>query len=154
MSFLVNFWLGLGNPRHIATISQHLWAFPRQIRFWSILKKSWDWVRPPPSLGQNPNFYRKFVLHASLNQIFQIESKLIKSFIFSPLLIAPSHHSLDLLLQPPPNFHSTISFDLSDTWLSPSQGFSFSTTTFSLGSIRASSFARKTGLLNKRKNKN
>ena len=48
MSFLVNFWLGLGNPRHIATISQHLWAFPRQIRFWSILKKSWDWVRPPP----------------------------------------------------------------------------------------------------------
>ena len=66
MSFLVNFWLGLGNPRHIATISQHLWAFPRQIRFWSILKKSWDWVRPPPSLGQNPNFYQKFVLHASL----------------------------------------------------------------------------------------
>ena len=68
MSFLVNFWLGLGNPRHIATISQHLWAFPRQIRFWSILKKSWDWVRPPPpSLGQNPNFYQKFVLEASLS---------------------------------------------------------------------------------------
>ena len=68
MSFLVNFWLGLGNPRHIATKSQHLWAVPRQIRFWSILKKSWDWVRPPPpSLGQIPNFYRKFVLHASLS---------------------------------------------------------------------------------------
>ena len=61
------FWLGLGTPRHIATKSQHLWAVPRQIRFWSILKKSWDWVRPPPpSLGQNPNFYQKFVLHASL----------------------------------------------------------------------------------------
>ena len=68
MSFLVNFWLGLGNPRHIATKSQHLWTVPRQIRFWSILKKSWDWVRPPPpSLGQNPNFYQKFVLEASLS---------------------------------------------------------------------------------------
>ena len=56
------------------------------------------------------------------------------------------HHfrPLDLLLQPPPNFHSTISFDLSDTWLSRSQGFSF-------GSIRSSSFARKSGLLKKRK---
>ena len=40
MSFLVNFLLGLGNPRHIATKSQHLWAVPRQIKFWSILKKS------------------------------------------------------------------------------------------------------------------
>ena len=29
----------------------------------TVLYKSWDWVRPP-SLGQNPNFYRKFVLHA------------------------------------------------------------------------------------------
>ena len=60
MAFLVIFWLGLGNPHHIATKSQ-------QIKFWSILKKSWDWVRPPPpSLGQIPNFYRKFVLKASL----------------------------------------------------------------------------------------
>ena len=31
-------------------------------QFWS-----WDWVRPPPpSLGQNPNFCRKFVLNAPL----------------------------------------------------------------------------------------
>ena len=68
MWFLVIFWLGLGNPRHIATKSQHLWAVPRQIEFWSILKKSWDWVRPPPpSLGQIPNFYQKFVLRASLS---------------------------------------------------------------------------------------
>ena len=67
MSFLVIFWLGLGNPCHIATKSQHLWAVPRKIKFWSILKKSWDWVRPPPpSLGQIPNFYRKFVLKAPL----------------------------------------------------------------------------------------
>ena len=32
--FLVFFWLGLGTPRHIATKSQHLWAVPRQIKFW------------------------------------------------------------------------------------------------------------------------
>ena len=35
----------------------------------TVLYKSWDWVRPPPSLGQNPNFYRKFVLHASLTKV-------------------------------------------------------------------------------------
>ena len=70
-----------------------------------------------------------------MNQIF---------YIFTSAII------FDLLLQPPPNFHSMISFDSSDTWLSPSQGFSFSTTTFSLGSIRASSFAKKSGLLRKR----
>ena len=53
--FLGDFWWFFGwdwrTPRHIATKSQHLWAVPRQIRFWSILKKSWDWVRPPPLLG-------------------------------------------------------------------------------------------------------
>ena len=55
-----DFLVGTRNPRHIATKSQ-------QIKFWSISKKSWDWVRPPPpSLGQIPNFYRKFVLQASL----------------------------------------------------------------------------------------
>ena len=48
MSFLVIFWLGLGNPRHIATKSQHLWAVPRQIEFWSILKKLGLGQTPPP----------------------------------------------------------------------------------------------------------
>ena len=65
MSFLVNFWLGLGNPRHIATKSQHLWAVPRQIRFWSFFKKVGIGSDLPP-LGQIPNFYRKFVLKAPL----------------------------------------------------------------------------------------
>ena len=70
--FLGDFWWFFGwdwrTPRHIATKSQHLWAVPRQIEFWSILKKSWDWVTPqPPSLGQIPNFYRKFVSGASLS---------------------------------------------------------------------------------------
>ena len=33
----------------------------------TVIYKSWDWFRPPPpSLGQNPNFYRKFVLKAPL----------------------------------------------------------------------------------------
>ena len=31
----------------VGTKSQHLWAVPRQIKFWSILKKSWDWVKFP-----------------------------------------------------------------------------------------------------------
>ena len=40
VAFFVIFWLGLGNPRHIATKSQ-------PIKFWWILKKSWDWVKFP-----------------------------------------------------------------------------------------------------------
>ena len=28
----------------------------------TVICKSWDWVRPPPSLGQIPNFYRNFFL--------------------------------------------------------------------------------------------
>ena len=61
----VNF--AFGNPCHIATKSQHLWAVPRQIKFWSILKKVGIGSDPrPPSLDQIPNFYRKFVSGASL----------------------------------------------------------------------------------------
>ena len=91
------FWLGLGNPRHIATKSQHLWAVPRQIRFWSFLKKSWDWVRPPPppSLGQNPNFDRKFVSGAPLSEICKGEAVVD----LSALEYGPSHQ-LDLALRP------------------------------------------------------
>ena len=36
----------------------------------TVIYKSWDWFRPPPpSLGQNPNFYRKFVLKAPLRRL-------------------------------------------------------------------------------------
>ena len=104
------------------------------------------------------------VVLALINLLFNVSktkilSALISSFKSNPnesLYFHLCHHfrPLDLLLQPPPNFHSTISFDLSDTWLSPNQGFSFSTTIFSLGSIRSSSFARMSGLLTKEKNKN
>ena len=79
------FWLGLGNPRHIATKSQHLWAVPRQIKFWSILIKSWDWVRPPPpSLGQIPNLYRKFVSGASLIRFYICEHTYAISMLTLP----------------------------------------------------------------------
>ena len=58
MSLLVIFWLGLGNLRHIATKSQHLWTVSRQIKFWSILKKKklmlcHTWSSQPPCLGLN-----------------------------------------------------------------------------------------------------
>ena len=66
MSFFVIFWLGLRNPRHIATKSQHLWAVPRQIRFWSILKKSWDLVRPPP-IGPNSQLLPKICFESFPN---------------------------------------------------------------------------------------
>ena len=54
MAFLVIFWLGLGNPRHIATKSQ-------QIKFWSILKKVGIGSDSPPQppLGPNSKFLPK-----------------------------------------------------------------------------------------------
>ena len=106
------------------------------------------------------------VVLALINLLFNVsKTKILSAWISSfksnrnesnLLYFHLCHHfrPLDLLLQPPLNFHSTISFDLSDTWLSPNQGFSFSTTIFSLGSIRSSSFARMSGLLTKEKNKN
>ena len=54
------FWLGLGNPCHIATKSQHLWAVPRQIKFWSILKKKLGLGKTPaPLLGPNSQLLPK-----------------------------------------------------------------------------------------------
>ena len=55
-----DFLVGIGEPRPIAIKSQ-------QIKFWSILKKVGIGSDPPPPLGQIPNFYRKFVLKASLS---------------------------------------------------------------------------------------
>ena len=39
----------------------------QQIKFWSIFKKSWDMVRPPPLLGPNSQLLPNFFLRASLN---------------------------------------------------------------------------------------
>ena len=44
-------------------ISGHL---PRQIWFWKFSTKTWASVRPPPLLGQMPNFFRKMILMAPL----------------------------------------------------------------------------------------
>ena len=43
-------------PIYVLCVSSHLWTVPRQIKFWAILIKSWDWRDPPPLLGQNPKF--------------------------------------------------------------------------------------------------
>ena len=32
-------------PIYVLCVSSHLWTVPRQIKFWSILIKSWDWAR-------------------------------------------------------------------------------------------------------------
>ena len=54
-------------PIYVLCVSSHLWTVPRQIKFWAILIKSWDWRDPPPpSLGQNPKFTQKKVWTAPL----------------------------------------------------------------------------------------
>ena len=35
-------------PIYVLCVSSHLWTVPRQIKFWSISIKSWEWARPPP----------------------------------------------------------------------------------------------------------
>ena len=55
-------------PIYVLCVSSHLWTVPRQIKFWAILIKSWDWRDPPPpSLGQNPKFTQKKVWTAPLS---------------------------------------------------------------------------------------
>ena len=67
MWLLVIFWLGLGNPRHIATSKSPFYMVV--VLVW----KSWDSVRSPPtSLGQNPIFYQKMVFKAPLISISSI----------------------------------------------------------------------------------
>ena len=61
MSFLVIFLIEIGEPPPYCKKSPFCMVVV-------LVLNSWDWVRPPPplSLGQNPNFYRKFVLNAPL----------------------------------------------------------------------------------------
>ena len=42
-----------------------------------LVLKSWDWVRTSPSLGQNPNFDRKFVLEAPLGVVLEDEKAIM-----------------------------------------------------------------------------
>ena len=73
-------------PIYVLCVSSHLWTVPRQIKFWAILIKSWDW-RDPPSLGQNPKFTQKKVWRAPLrspwcpNSETEISDSLVDSVI-------------------------------------------------------------------------
>ena len=67
-------------PIYVLRVSSHLWTVPRQIKFWAILIKSWDWRDPPPpSLGQNPKFAQKKFWTAPLrlpsDQLYEREPK-------------------------------------------------------------------------------
>ena len=67
--YILFYWIDEILPPHLCTkcVSSHLWTVPRQIKFWAILIKSWDWRDPPPpSLGQNPKFTQKKVWTAPL----------------------------------------------------------------------------------------
>ena len=84
------------------------WDFFREFvgKFWqkmvkyaikTVIYKSWDWVRPPsPSLGQIPNFYRKFVLGAPLRLSLMgfrlrevLEQHTVLQGWFQPIITSP-----------------------------------------------------------------
>ena len=50
-------------PIYVQCVSSHLWTVPRQIKFWAILIKSWDWARPlHPLVGTKSQVCPKFFL--------------------------------------------------------------------------------------------
>ena len=57
-------------------ISGHL---PRQIKFWSILIKSWDWVSPPP-IGTKSQVLPNFFLKAPLKLLTLAWSSLSQKY--------------------------------------------------------------------------
>ena len=74
MSFLVNIWLGLGNPCHIATKT------PLEK-----LNKNLGLADPhPPQLGQKTKFFDRFNLKASLISPFRTvpQQKMTAQFLF------------------------------------------------------------------------
>ena len=65
MWLLVIFWLGLGNPRHIATSKSPFYMVV--VLVW----KSWDWVRTlPPLVGTKSQLWTIF-FNASLNNFIR-----------------------------------------------------------------------------------
>ena len=52
-------------PIYVLCVSSHLWTVPRQIKFWAILIKSWDWRDPPPLVGTKSQVYPKKLLDGS-----------------------------------------------------------------------------------------
>ena len=71
----------------------------------TVIYKSWDWVRPPPpSLGQIPNFYRKFVLQASLRVFRKSKSNITDKIILVNVILQQSflssHFQKDCIFLP------------------------------------------------------
>ena len=60
-------------PIYVLCVSSHLWTVPRQIKFWPILIKSWDWARPPPlCLDKIPSLPEIFFRTAPLSVLHLI----------------------------------------------------------------------------------
>ena len=58
-------------PIYVLCVSSHLWTVPRQIKFWAILIKSWDWRDPPPPVGTKSQVYPKKLLDGSPKLLFR-----------------------------------------------------------------------------------
>ena len=55
-------------PIYVLCVSSHLWTVPRQIKFWAILIKCWDWRDPPPPCWDKiPSLPKKKVWTAPLS---------------------------------------------------------------------------------------
>ena len=68
-------------PIYVLCVSSHLWTVPRQIKFWAILIKSWDWRDPPsPRWDKIPSLPKtKFGAEAPMRAEF-LQKRLISAF--------------------------------------------------------------------------
>ena len=74
-------------PIYVLCVSSHLWTVPRQIKFWAILIKSWDWARPlHPLVGTKsqvcPKFFLDSTTKAALGCFLVITMNTVVSDIF------------------------------------------------------------------------
>ena len=63
-------------PIYVLCVSSHFWPFTKVNFVLTILQKSWDSVRPPPWLGQNPKFVKGNKLGAPLTSLFYLFSEI------------------------------------------------------------------------------
>ena len=54
LSWVINY------PIYVLCVSSYLWTVPRQIKFWAILIKIWDWRDPPPRWDKIPSLAEIF----------------------------------------------------------------------------------------------
>ena len=87
-------------PIYVLCVSSHLWTVPRQIKFWAILIKSWDWRDPPPLLGQNPKFTQK-------------------NYWTAPLIASDGHHLIVCLTWPEKKHRHILIFYAEQDWPRP-----------------------------------